>query len=139
MAKVYIVNKGAHDHSDAQRFGELVYLSEGAINRYSTNLMYRNFTAILLKSDKEDYILPTGLTIMSNIACAIFAVLHRRLNLLIYKASRSGGPGRYVQRSMILDSGGDFSTNDKGQATYKGKVIGKEKRNAKNNQSDAGA
>ena len=104
MAKVYIVNKGSHDHSDAERFGKIEYLSEGAINRYSTNQMFRNFFPILKKSGPEDYILPTGLTIMSNIACAIFAMKHKRLNLLIYKASRSGGPGRYVQRSMILDN-----------------------------------
>ncbi len=103
MPKVYIVNKGSHDHSDAERFGKIEYLSEGSINRYSTNLMYRNFYPILSGSHQEDYILPTGLTIMSNIACAIFAMIHGRLNLLIYKASRSGGPGRYVQRSMILD------------------------------------
>ena len=103
VAKVYIVNKGSHDHSDAERFGKIVYLSEGSINRYSTNTMFREFDPILQKSSPEDYILPTGLTIMSNIACAIFAMLHGKLNLLIYKASRSGGPGRYVQRSMILD------------------------------------
>ena len=103
VASVYIVNKGSHDHSDAERFGTLVYLSEGSINRYSTNSMFREFYPILKKSGPEDYILPTGLTIMSNIACAIFACLHDRLNLLIYKASRSGGPGRYVQRSMVFD------------------------------------
>jgi len=102
VAKVFIVNKGAHDHSDAERFGTLEYLSEGSINRYSTNSMFREFYPKLLESGPEDYILPTGLTIMSNIACAIFACLHRRLNLLIYKASRTGGPGRYVQRSMIF-------------------------------------
>ena len=103
MANVYIVNKGVHDHSDAERFGTLVYLSEGSINRYSTNSMFREFFPILKKSGPEDYILPTGLTIMSNIACAIFSCLHSRLNLLIYKASRTGGPGRYVQRSMVFD------------------------------------
>ena len=123
MPTVYVVNKGSHDHSDAERFGELVYLSEGSINRYSTNSMYREFYPVLLKSKPEDYILPTGLTIMSNIACAIFAILHERLNLLIYKASRSGGPGRYVQRSMVFRDS-NFSINTKHQATYKGQVIG---------------
>lgn len=103
MPNVYIVNKGSHDHRDAKRFGSLVYLSEGSINRYSTNSMYREFYPTLLKSGPEDYILPTGLTIMSAIACSIFAMLHSRLNLLIYKASRTGGPGRYVQRSMVFD------------------------------------
>lgn len=103
LANVYIVNKGAHDHSDAERFGKIVYLSEGVINRYNCNLMFRNFIPILRKSEPTDYILPTGLTIMSNIACAIFAMFHSRLNLLIFQASRSGGPGKYIQRTLILD------------------------------------
>lgn len=103
MRKVYIVNKGCHDHSDAQRFGELVYLSEGAINRYATSSMYREFMPKLLESSIEDFILPTGLTIMSNIACSMFTLIHGRLNMLIYKSSRRGGPGRYVERTILLD------------------------------------
>ena len=103
MPTVYIVNKGSHDHSDAERFGEIKYLSEGAINRYSTNSMYRTFYPKLLKSKPEDYILTTGLTVMSCIASGLFSMFHGRLNLLIYKASRTGGPGKYIQRNMIFD------------------------------------
>ena len=47
MCKVYIVNKGGHNHEDAERFGELIFLSEGAINRYSTGSIYRKFMTIL--------------------------------------------------------------------------------------------
>jgi len=113
MAKVYVVNKGCHDHSDAQRFGQLVYLSEGAINRYATSTMYREFWPKLLGSEPEDFILPTGLTIMGNIACSIFAKLHGRLNLLIYKASRRGGPGRYVERTIILSEEEHYDRRDR--------------------------
>ena len=113
MAKVYIVNKGCHDHSDAQRFGQLVYLSEGAINRYATSTMYREFWPKLLDSDAGDFILPTGLSIMSNIACSIFATIHGRLNLLIYKASRRGGPGRYVERILILKEERSYDRRDR--------------------------
>lgn len=101
MTKVWIVNKAAHDHSDAQRFGKIDYLSEGSVNRYSTNTMFREFYPKLKESSPDDYILPTGLTIMSNIACAIFASIHGRLNLLIYKASRSGD-GHYVERKLVI-------------------------------------
>jgi len=94
------VNKGGHDHSDAERFGELVYLSEGSINRYATSVMYRDFAQILKDSHEDDYLLPTGLTIMSVIACSIFARLHGRLNLLLFK---SGKEKYYVERSVLID------------------------------------
>jgi len=104
MAKVFVVNKGCHDHSDAERFGELVFLSEGSINRYAVANMYREFVRHLEKSKKEDFILITGLSVMSSVACSIFARLHGRLNLLLYKASRTpGANGHYIERTMMID------------------------------------
>ena len=104
MAKVYIVNRGGHDHSDAERFGELVYLSRGAVNRYAVTEMYREFAQELKTSGPEDYILITGLSVMSSLACAIFARMHGRLKLLLYRASHtSGEQGSYVERTILID------------------------------------
>ena len=94
--KVYVVNKGGHDFSSAESFGELVYLSEGSLNRYAVTNMYRQFSDILKESDSEDYILLTGLTTMGVVACSIFSYLHGKLNILLFKQ------GRYVDRSLIL-------------------------------------
>ena len=101
--KVYIVNKGGHNHEDAQRFGELVALSEGNINRFAANSIYRRFVTLLRNSSPEDYILITGLSIMSSIACSIFARLHGRLNLLLYKTTRGEREGYYVERTIMID------------------------------------
>ena len=101
--KVYIVNKGGHNHEDAQRFGELVALSEGNINRFAANSIYRRFVTLLRNSSPEDYILITGLSIMSSIACSIFGRLHGRLNLLLYKTTRGEREGYYVERTIMID------------------------------------
>lgn len=104
--RVYVVNKGCHDHSDAKRFGELVYLSEGPINRYATSNMYREFYPLLKDSDKNDYILLTGLSVMNSIACAIFSSIHKRVNLLLYKVVRKEGErGYYVERAIVIGDG----------------------------------
>ena len=103
MPKVYIINKTCHDHSDAKRFGDLVYLSEGSMNRYATSNIFRLFMPILKDSSPDDFILPTGLTIMNNIACAIFGSLHGRINMLIYRNTRkSGEKSEYVDRKIII-------------------------------------
>ena len=102
MPNVYIVNKTCHDHSDAERFGTLIALSEGAMNRYNTSNIFRAFMPVLKGSTADDYILPSGLTVMSNIACAIFGMLHGRLNLLIFRPGRDGD-GRYIERKIVLD------------------------------------
>ena len=104
MAKVFIINRGGHDHSDAKRFGELVYLSEGVVNRYAITEMYREFVQVLKGSNEEDYILLTGLSVMSSLACAIFSRMHGRLNLLLYRATRTPGEqGSYIERTILID------------------------------------
>ena len=104
MKKVFIVNRGGHDHSDAERFGELIYLSEGAVNRYAVTEMYREFVQVLKTSNEEDYVLLTGLSVMSSLACAIFARLHGKLNLLLFHATRAPGEkGSYIERTIMID------------------------------------
>jgi len=101
--KVFIVNRGGHDHTDAKRFGRLVFLSEGEVNRYATNVMYRTFAEKLRDSSPTDYILITGLSVMSSLACSIFGRLHGRINLLLYHGSGPGVDGHYVERTVMLD------------------------------------
>ena len=97
MPKIYVVNKGGHDYSDAKRFGELHFLSEGPISKYAVSKIYREFAMILRESTNLDYILLTGLTVMACIACACFSFLHGgKLNLLLFKN------GRYVERKLML-------------------------------------
>ena len=93
---VYIVNKSSHDFSAAEKFGEVIFLSEGPMNRYSTNNMHRVFSDILKESNKGDYIVPCALNVMNSIACAIFAHLHGGLNLLLYKN------GDYIERNHVF-------------------------------------
>ena len=94
--KVYIVNKSAHDFSAAKFFGDIIFLSEGPMNRYSVNNMVRQFTDRMSKSKKEDYIVPCSLNVMNSIASAIFAYKHGRLNLLLFKE------GNYLERNVVL-------------------------------------
>jgi len=98
MNKVYVVNKAGHDFSQAEAYGTLVYLSEGVVNKFGINHMYRTFAEVLKDSKSTDYILMTGLTSMNVVACSQFTFLHGRLNLLIHKDDR------YVERKIIMDS-----------------------------------
>ena len=97
MAKVFIVNKSSHDFSAALTYGELIFLSEGPMNRYATNSMHRTFTDKLKDSDEHDYIVPCSLNVMNSIACALFARKHGKLNLLLFKE------GSYIERNMLFD------------------------------------
>lgn len=96
--KVYVVNKGGHDYSDARRFGELVYLSEGTQNRFAVSSLYRQFVDVMEGSQPHDYILVTSMNVLNSIAAAVFARKHGKLNMLLFKN------GRYEPRELDIDS-----------------------------------
>jgi hypothetical protein len=98
MPKVYIINKSSHDFSEAERFGELVYLSEGPINRYAVNDIHRQFFEILKLSSPDDFIVSCSLNIMNIIATTIFVHQHKKLNLLLFK------DGEYIERNICYDN-----------------------------------
>ena len=96
MRNVYIVNKSSHDFSAARNYGKLIFLSEGPMNRYSTNNMLRVFAEKMRDSNEGDYIVPCSLNVMNSIACALFAYKHGKLNLLLFKE------GSYIERNHVL-------------------------------------
>ena len=96
MPTVYVINRSVHDFSKAEKFGQLVYLSNGAINKYATSKMARKFEEMLQDSAEEDYILITSLTVMNIIACSIFVCIHKKLNLLIHDTNNN----TYIERRL---------------------------------------
>lgn len=102
MPNVYIVNRGCHDFSAAERFGPLVNLSESSMNRFDLSKIWRKFEPILAKSSPDDWILLSGLTVMSIVATSIFATKHHRLNLLMFKSQKDDLCGEYIGETIIL-------------------------------------
>lgn len=95
---VWVLNRGSgYDFSAAERYGTLVYLSEGPIPRYAVGGMYRLFNNALRDSRPYDYILQTSLTTMNSLAAAIFVKKHGCLNLLLWKEEY------YVLRRVVFD------------------------------------
>ena len=96
MANVFVLNN-SHDFSQAKEFGPTIVLTGGNFSRFATSHLYKILRSGLKDSKPEDFIVISSLTIISVIACAIFALKHRRLNLLLYKI---GDPPVYLQRTI---------------------------------------
>lgn len=97
MPKVFIPNKGAHDYSDAERFGDLTYVTKGSINSFAVGTMARVWAEALETSTKDDWIMLTSLTTLCVVGCSTFALKHGQLNLLIFRKDR------YIPRRLMLD------------------------------------
>lgn len=98
MPNVYVINKGGHDYTRAKSYGEVTFLSEGLIDKWDVKGIQENMQAALEYSQPTDYIVMTGLPIQNIIAASIFALKHKRLNLLIYRGSR------YVCKTIKLEN-----------------------------------
>lgn len=96
--KVFIVNKGGHDYTAAEQYGDLVFLSEGSVDKLAVGHMYRLMAEHLDSSSSEDYILLCGLPTMQAVATGMFAFKHKRLNLLLFWS------GEYQERIIALDN-----------------------------------
>lgn len=102
MRKVLVINKSCHDFSEAEKYGELIYMTTGMIDRFSTTKMFRVFQPFIKESNKHDLILITGMTNMTAIVCSMFAYKHGRINLLLFKEQKYSG--KYLKRTIILDN-----------------------------------
>lgn len=95
---MFIPNKGAHDFSDAERYGTLQFLTEGTVKRYSTNTIYRTFIDGMKDARKDDLLLISSLAILNAIASAILARRFGRVNYLLFC------DGRYLKRVVDIDA-----------------------------------
>lgn len=103
MPNVYVINDSGHDYSGAGKFGKLVVISRGRVNKLHLTEMYRDFYDFLKDSTKRDFIVQSGPTIMCMVAVAMFAAMHGRINLLIWSELRQS----YVVRRLKFPEGVD--------------------------------
>jgi hypothetical protein len=94
--KVFVANRSAHDYSAAERYGDLVYVTAGQQNRFAANNHARLWMEALRDSSSHDYIILSSMNIICGIGCALFAMMHGRLNFLMYRR------GKYIKRELVL-------------------------------------
>jgi hypothetical protein len=98
VKKVFVPNEGAgHDYSDAERYGELVFVTGGSINPFDTGVMNRAWSSALADSSPSDYLVVTSLNSLCMIGAAQFAIKHKRLNLLLFSSR-----GKYRKREIVF-------------------------------------
>lgn len=96
--RVYIVNQSGHDFSAVKAYGEPYFLTKGLVNRQALNYMYRQSVSALKDSNKNDYILISGLASQVAILSTAFGFMHGKVNFLIYEA------GQYHVRRIKLNN-----------------------------------
>lgn len=85
MAKVYVANLGGHDLSDAERFGELVFLTtRGYRPKYLERVLFEVMEQLRHFDSEQDYFLPVGQDFI-NITCMwALTQMHDEISVLYW-------------------------------------------------------
>jgi hypothetical protein len=94
LKKAYICNKSHHDFRAVRAWGDPVYLTEGWLDQYAVNDMWRLIKPHLDASHPEDYIVQTSLPILFSLACGFMIARHGIVNILLFSK------GEYIERTV---------------------------------------
>lgn len=112
--KVWIVNDAGHDFSCAQKFGELIVLTEGLVNIFDVDRIQATLVQKLAEFKKDDFLLLTGSTILNVLAVGIIQHKYDFAQVLIYNAKYR----KYVPREIhTLKEVKNASTTPKNQTS----------------------
>jgi len=89
MSKVWVVNYAGHDYSDAERFGELAFITKGYVSRGHLDRLLYEVAEGVAKSKPSDWLLPSGLITLNVLAAACWLHKHQHLRLLLWDNKRS--------------------------------------------------
>jgi len=100
MPTVYIPNKSAHDFSPAEKYGELLYITVGSIDRFKVNTLYRIFAEAMEDASADDFIMVSSLPIMVAIPSMIMARRFGIVHFLMFNPNNN----TYMERTVDVDS-----------------------------------
>ena len=102
--RVYIVNHSGQDMSSAERFGDLIYLTEGKyINIFSTDSLLNEIMPKLEDIEETDFLLLSGHAVLNVLAAMLVAFKYGRVNVLIFDAkTRDYQPQTITENQLSL-------------------------------------
>ena len=96
--RVYVPNKAGHDYSDAERFGDLVFITEGVVNKFALQIFYRHAAEAMFDAEPQDYILIASLNSLCAICTAIMARRTSKVRFLLFRKDK------YIERVVDVDA-----------------------------------
>lgn len=100
MSKVYVANLGGHDFSDAERYGELVFLTtHGYAPKELDRLMFELVDSLKVFDPEKDYFLPVGQDLVNLTTFWLLTQKSRKLKVLYWEFKER----RYVCHTYTPD------------------------------------
>lgn len=100
--KVFVVNFSEQDLTDAERFGEIVFLTEGrSINIFNVEGILSDVRPKLADAKIDDYLLLCGSPVLNAIFATLMMFKFGSLNMLIFDAKTRTYTARTVSEVQL--------------------------------------
>lgn len=96
MRRVFVLNEGSHDYSEAEAFGELVFCTRGLLPKHDINRLFLELEEVLGDAQRTDLIMLSSLSSLCSVASAIMAANHGEVHFLVYH------DGKYHEKVLML-------------------------------------
>jgi hypothetical protein len=84
MPRVWVVNFAGHNHSKAETYGELRFITKGYVSLGSMDRVLFEVVESIAQTEPDDFMLPCGLLILNVIASAAWLHRHGVMRVLIW-------------------------------------------------------
>lgn len=85
---VYVVSKGFHDWREAMKWGNVIFLAKGQMDRLDSSAMLRLFLPVMSQAGPDDMIVLSGLTVMCSVATGIYAAKYGYVTFLLWDGQK---------------------------------------------------
>lgn len=107
MARVFVLNKSAHDFSSAESFGELIFVTDGHYNIFNTGQLIQFLANFFSDFDsQEDFLVMSGSPFVASLAFTYLINNVNSVKLLLFDAKQR----IYIPRTLTFTQ---FKKGDK--------------------------
>lgn len=110
---VYITNKSStHDYASAAKLGALRFVTIGNYPIFKTDRLQEEIITALTYSQKSDYLLFSGSSVVAGMCMAVWLELHGEANILLWDRTDDIYVERLIQKSRLkieLESARDLA------------------------------
>lgn len=89
-SRVFVTNYAGHDYTNAERYGEFVWVTKGYVSLQSLDRLKYTIAEVIVTSQAEDWLLLSGKPIISVIAALIWFSMHQKVKILLWDQKRGG-------------------------------------------------
>jgi hypothetical protein len=88
--RVFVTNFAGHDYTEAEKYGEIVWITKGYISFHSLDRVKYRICEEVDKSTSEDWLLLSGIPIVCVLAALYWQWKHTKVKLLVHDKKKNG-------------------------------------------------